>query len=241
MLKKRTKMKLFCFHYAGGSQYNLLGLKQHLHTSIETFFFELPGRGKRVEEPLMNNIEEMVLDLYKQVKNHLEIDDKYILYGHSLGGILTLLVARLLKKHNHTLPVHIISSGTKAPKKCQNRKVIYHKLNEEDFKKELFKLGGVPTVVIENKELMDFYLPIFMADFTASETYIYRESTPLDIPITALSGKNDDISKSDLNAWNIETTHAVEIIMFEGDHFFIFKKFQEIGEIINKISRRNLL
>ncbi|MEM0942195.1 MAG: hypothetical protein AAGI25_20755 [Bacteroidota bacterium] len=43
---------------------------------------ELPGRGSRFNEQLLNNIYEMVDDLYRNIQTHIEAGD-YVLYGHN--------------------------------------------------------------------------------------------------------------------------------------------------------------
>ena len=135
----------------------------------------------------------------------------------------------------------MIPSGVKAPKFNNDGKIIFHKLDDENFKKELFELGGIPKEVRQSKELLEFFLPILRADFTAIETYEYTEALPLTVPITALSGLDEDILEDDLMLWQNETTLPVKIQQFPGDHFFILERFQEIGEIINEVSRKNVL
>jgi len=234
-------MKLFCIHYGGGSQFSLVHLGKYLNPSIETIYLEVPGRGKRIREVLLTDLELMAEDIYHQVRPQLTNNEEYILFGHSLGGMLIFLLTRILREKGHKMPIHMIPSGVKAPKYNNDGKIIFHKLNDENFKKELFELGGIPKEVRQSKELLEFFLPILRADFTAIETYEYTEALPLTVPITALSGLDEDILEDDLMLWQNETTQPVKIQQFPGDHFFILDKFQEIGEIINEVSRKNVL
>ncbi|MFY0631881.1 MAG: thioesterase [Flavobacteriaceae bacterium] len=233
--------KLFCLHFGGGNQFSLLKLKKSISPSVNVVFLEVPGRGKRLREPLLTNLDSMALDIYKQVKSHLKNDEDYILFGHSLGGMLIFLVSRLLRDNYDKMPIHLIPSGVKAPKFNNDGKIIFHQLTESNFKKELFNLGGIPKEVMADKELLDFFLPILKADFTAIETYKYVESEPMDIPITALSGLEENISVEDLKKWNNETTKEVEIMQFKGDHFFVLNELDTIGNLINMIFKRDLV
>ena len=228
-------MKLFCLHYGGGNQFSLAKLSQYVHPSIEVIFLEVPGRGKRLNEPLLTDLNCMASDIFKQVQHHIKDGKDYVLFGHSLGGMLIFLVARLLRENKLNMPIQLIPSGVKAPEFNNDGKLIFHQLSKNDFKKELFKLGGIPKEVLENKELLDFFLPILIADFTAIETYKYTKSEPLSIPITVLSGLDEGISRNDLEKWNRETTESLKIYQFKGDHFFVLNELGKIGNLINRI------
>ncbi|WP_108867383.1 thioesterase II family protein [Aquimarina aquimarini] len=226
-------MKIICIHYGGGNKFSFAKLEEHIDSTLVMESIELPGHGKRIKENLLTDLNEMAVDIYHQIKNITD-DEPYILYGHSLGGMLCFLVSRLLQKKEDQLPLHMIISSCKAPRYNHVRKVTCHTLSDEDFKEELRVLGGFPKRAIENKEILDFFLPILRADFKAIETYEYKQDKALDIPITVLAGLDEDVSKEQLIGWQEETKYPFRFQQFEGGHFFILDKFQEIGSIINK-------
>jgi medium-chain acyl-[acyl-carrier-protein] hydrolase len=60
------------------------------------------------------------------------------------------------------------------------------------------------------------------ADLAVCETYEYRDSKPLDCPISVFGGWQDTgVSRADLDAWRLQTTAQFSLRMFAGDHFFI--------------------
>ena len=69
---------------------------------------------------------------------------------------------------------------------------------------------------------MHLALPALRADTSLYRNYIYREGPPLDCPIRAYGGVEDErISRDDLNAWAGETRQSFRLEMFPGGHFFL--------------------
>ena len=77
-------MQLFLLHFAGGSCYSFDFLKQHLDSRFEFIPLELPGRGRRTNENLLNNKEKAINDYLAQIKL-IRNGEPYVIYGHSMG------------------------------------------------------------------------------------------------------------------------------------------------------------
>lgn len=61
------KMRLLCLPYAGGSAASIyLPWKRKLKEEVEVIPLELAGRGKRIKEPLLQSVDEMVTDLIEK-------------------------------------------------------------------------------------------------------------------------------------------------------------------------------
>ena len=132
-------------------------------------------------------------------------------------------------------PKSLIISGTKAPQVPLKRPPI-HRLPTPELIQKIREYNGIPRDIIENKELMDIFLPIIRADFCISETYSYYSEPPLACPIMALGGLNDDTFDSqDLLKWQEQTTALFQYELLPGDHFFIKSSYPEVINIVNKI------
>jgi len=65
-------------------------------------------------------------------------------------------------------------------------------------------------------------LPLLRADLALHETYAYTADEPLNCPISAFGGLEDDeVSRDDLAAWRKQTHGPFNLRMFPGDHFFL--------------------
>lgn len=92
-----TKIKLFCLPYAGGSSVIFNSWKQYIDPSIELVPIELAGRGKRINEPLYNGVNDAVEDVFGLIKNKIT-DTPYALFGHSMGGMISYELAQKIKR-----------------------------------------------------------------------------------------------------------------------------------------------
>ena len=80
-------MKIIALPFAGGSKFSFKNLENHIPNSIEWITLELPGRGNRFGEPILESIDAMVNDILSQIEYHIT-NEPYMIYGHSLGTVL---------------------------------------------------------------------------------------------------------------------------------------------------------
>ncbi|WP_329603986.1 thioesterase II family protein [Clostridium hydrogenum] len=109
-----------------------------------------------------------------------------------------------------------------------------YKLSDSDFIKEIIDLGGTPKEVIENKELLQLFLPILRSDFKILENYIYEErKVKIECDISILNGEQDDNTFEEILAWKKHGGKGFKIYNFEGNHFFINSNVENITKLIN--------
>ena len=231
--ERNSSVRLFCFHYGGGSASAFREWSKDIPDFAELIAIQMPGRESRFNEPLLNNVSEVVDQLFINFESYL--DKPFIFFGHSTGALIAFEFTVALRKRRSIQPRHLIVSGTKAPQAPLRRSPI-HALSDLQFIEELKKYNGIPDAIIENKELMSLFMPTIRADFSISETYQYHNELPLDCPITALGGLNDHtFNHEDLLKWKEQTTSSFKHHILSGDHFFIKTSYQEVIKIINQV------
>lgn len=211
--------RLFCFPYAGGSPEIFRNWQRWFPQEIEVCLVHLPGRGRRIVESAMTRL----LDLVNAIADSMgpEIRLPYALYGHSMGALISFELSLELIRRYSTGPQHLFVSGRSAPQWPRTRRPIFH-LPHEDFLTELKRLNGTPREILEDPDLLKFFLSVLRADFEMVETYEYQHRGTLNCPITVYSGLNDeDVSLESCQAWREQTTSDCRITMVRGDHFFI--------------------
>lgn len=200
---------------------------------------ELAGRGRRIHEALNKDTDEMVEDVFMQVKNHIR-QGPYALFGHSLGSIMAFMLAQKIMAHGLPEPVHVFFSGQSAPhlKKYDKK---YHLMNDADFRREVLALGGTPPEFFQHPELLELFLPLLKNDFKMAETELdVRRSRPLNCDISVLIGKDDDLTREQCDGWKIHTHQRCNIHYFDGGHFFLHSKTADIARLINDTIRKQL-
>jgi len=225
-------VNLFCIPFAGGNAHSYRVLHEQLTQPIYPYTLELPGRGKRIREPLEANLEVVADDLFYQIKG-LANDKPYAIYGHSMGAMLGFLMIQRLREYALPMPVHFFVGSARAPSVLSKTPTRYH-LDRESLYAQVNAMGGLPQELLESEELLDFFEPMIRNDLKALETYGDSRYPPIDVPITCLIGQHDAIPREHMLVWQQETLQPCHIVEYNGGHFFIFEYPKEIGQLISQ-------
>jgi len=231
------KVKLICIPHAGAGANYYVKLKRLIKKNIEIYSIELPGRGRRITEPLLYDFSLALEDLLQQVIMLLQSkNDSYILFGHSLGSVFAFELAHKLIAQGYSSVHHLFLSG-QAPVNHFNLENQYSTINEE-FKNEILQLGGIDSEFLKHEELMKLVLSVIFADYKTLYSYKYHpHTTMLHCDITTFSGNSDPYIKSDImDYWKDHTSGIHHKYVYDGGHFFIDSCIDDISDKINKVS-----
>jgi surfactin synthase thioesterase subunit len=227
-------MKLFCFPYAGGSSAVFNTWKNYIRPDIEIKAIELAGRGKRIHEAHYNDFNEVIEDVFSLIIDEVKSGNDYAFFGHSMGAKIAYELTQEILVRGLPGPEHIFFSGRGAPYVLGDDEIEYHKLQDEEFKEEVLKLGGTPKEFFEHPELLEVFLPLLKSDFKmAARELNGEEISPLPCDITVLLGKDEELTPEQIDSWKRYTSGNCTIHYFNGDHFFINEKTEEVIEKIN--------
>jgi medium-chain acyl-[acyl-carrier-protein] hydrolase len=217
--RPQARVRLFCFPYSGAGASIFYAWPDGLPPSIEVCPVQLPGRESRLGERPFTRLRPLVRALSEALPE--AIDRPFAFFGHSLGALVGFELARYLRRHQDLSPVHLFVSGHTAPQIPDCEPPI-HDLPEAGFVERLRQLNGMSQEVLSNDELMSLLTPILRADFAVCETYTFEDDGPLDCPISAFGGLQDEhVSRADLEAWGEHTSAPFSLHMFPGDHFYL--------------------
>jgi len=226
-------LRLFCFPYAGGGAAAFRTWPGFLPDTVELCGVQPPGRENRIGEAPIADVHSLVLRLLPSLVPWF--DKPFIFYGHSTGALVAFEMIRELRRQQITLPRHLIVSAARAPHIPEPSPL--HHLPKEAFIHELRRFSGTPEAVLENRELMEIYMPILRADLAIEEKYTLKEETPINIPITAIYGSEDDEApKSVMAPWERYTTDSFELIGLQGGHFFINSAMEAFLSCLSRIT-----
>ncbi|RBL90382.1 thioesterase II family protein [Chitinophaga flava] len=226
------KINLVCFPFAGGNIYSYDEFTKFLPDYINLITIEYPGRGSRIGEDLINDMEVLIEDLLVQFKA-LTIEGPYVIYGHSMGAVVSYLMVRKILENQLEAPLAVFLTGAGSIVNGWQAPIRYN-LSREDFIKSLALLGGLPEEILGNSDFMEFYVPIFRADIEALEKCRYKETTPFNIPMYVVTGKEENVSPQQALLWKNETTADFEYTQLPGQHFFIFSQMQPLLAYIRR-------
>ncbi|MEJ7808446.1 MAG: alpha/beta fold hydrolase [Telluria sp.] len=213
------KLRLYCFSYAGGSAHAYSSWQAALGPDIEVCAIQLPGRGMRMAEQPYTSMQELVVALAQVLTK--QDRTPFAFFGHSMGALLALELARFCARHSLDMPLCLIASGAAAPQFDRPPRNL-HTLSDDALIDALRDYDGSPPEVLEHRELMALLLPMIRADFQLIESHVYRAGRPLELPLTVFVGDGDgQITQESAPHWQKETHGPCQVRQFQGGHFFI--------------------
>jgi external thioesterase TEII len=231
------KPQLFLLHYAGGNCYSFQFMMPMLTPFFDVVPTELPGRGKRIMEPLVNSKDEAILELAMVIKNQLN-GQPYMTYGHSMGAMLTPFIVNILKRVA-TPPIGVVVSGNPSPVVPDG--INRHQMSQADLAEELRYMGGIPEEYFSSPELIAFFEPIVRSDFKIAESRMPAEQIPvIDVPVYSIMGTEEVFSEK-IADWAAFTTGEFGSELMEGGHFFIQSHPDKIADRIKKCYDRYMV
>lgn len=194
---------------------------------------ELPGRGARLGEPLLTDMQVLARQLASEQR--LAASQPYALLGHSLGALLAFELAHELQALGCPPPVALFACGTAAPTRREDYDGGKWREPKSDavLIDELRTLQGTPEEVLANQELMSLTLPVLRADFLLCGRYVYRQRAPLRCPVHVLGGEDDKASEAQLLAWRQESVGDFSLEIFPGGHFFIHEHEERVLGVLS--------
>jgi medium-chain acyl-[acyl-carrier-protein] hydrolase len=82
--EKDTYIRLFCFHYGGGSASAYKEWAKDITERVDLVAVQLPGRENRFGEHLLDNAFQVADELHKNFDRYLK--KPFVFFGHSIRG-----------------------------------------------------------------------------------------------------------------------------------------------------------
>jgi medium-chain acyl-[acyl-carrier-protein] hydrolase len=214
-----ARLRLFCLPAAGGNASAFQEWSNLLPGEIDVCAVQLPGRQQRAAEQPYTRMGLAVQALEQAIRPYLDLP--FAIFGTCTGSLVGFELAQRLRRTLDIQPSYFFASCCRAPH-LPDRDLPIHALPGDKLWAEIERLGGTPAIVTEHPEMQAVLSPVLRADFELAETYLYRNSPPLDCPLTVFGGMHDPIvSPVELAGWRDHTTGAFETLMLDGGHYLI--------------------
>lgn len=226
-----AEVRLFLFPYAGGSAGTYGRLMSMLSGAILPSAVEYPGRGMRLGEPLAATMQSLVRNLADDVAK--AANGRFALFGHSMGGLVAFELAHRLRLLGGPQPEHLFISAAASPGSTRTGDSLTE-ADDDAVVEELRRLGGTPVEFLDDRRLMQMVIPTMRADYTILGNYHHADGEPLDVPITVLGGRDDEICPpATLRGWDKQTTGRSRLILLPGGHFFVNETTARVATAVN--------
>ncbi|WP_336317607.1 thioesterase II family protein [Streptomyces lavendofoliae] len=225
-----TRLRLLCLPYAGGSASVFKGWEHHLPAGTAVMAVQLPGRADRWREEPLTDLEVIADTLCELFQVH--VDEPFAVFGHSMGALIALVLARKLSRKHGREPVRLFFASCNAPLPERPLPAL-GRLDDAGLRAQLSALG-LPDEVLADEELMEITLPLVRADLHVADAYLDRSPERLHCPVTAFHGADDPlVSGQDMAQWARTTRGPFTLRSVPGAHVFDRRGWSHVLKTIN--------
>ncbi|MFM0502668.1 thioesterase II family protein [Paraburkholderia caffeinilytica] len=224
-------VQLFCLAHAGGTAALYRRWTQHLPRNVQVVPLELPGHGARRALPAHTEWPSLIDALCGEWRARRDPAVPFALFGHSMGALVGLELMHALRAQGAGSAVWFGASASVAPP-FRIRETHWLGCTHEQMVDRLRSLGGTPDALLDDRDFIDFLMPMLRADFHLCGTYPHHADdadgaatarAPLDCPIAVFTGRDDPATaRAEVVArWRDETRDTCAFHSFDGAHFYL--------------------
>ncbi|MFG2121401.1 thioesterase II family protein [Streptomyces sp. NPDC048710] len=212
-----SPVRLLCFHHAGGGASAFASWPRALGPRWQPLGVRLPGRETRLHEARITR-HEALLDRLDDDLGPL-LDAPYLLYGHSLGGLVAYAFAgRQARRGRPPLAVLV---GACPPPHVVPALALTGDTDDRRLLAELSRLGGLPAEVLSRAGLLRRTLDVIRDDLRLAKSLRTACHDRLAVPLFAFAGDRDPVAgPATMLGWARYTTGPFHCHEVPAGHFF---------------------
>lgn len=215
-----ARLRLFCFHHAGGAASAFRGWQRVLGPQVSVVPVQLPGREQRVKEPRFTDRRDLVADLADALEP--ELRRPYAFYGHSMGALLAHDVSRLRQRRGERPPERLLVGAAPAPDLDPGLDGVV-RLPDPELASWMVALGGMSAELLRHPAWVAHAAALVRDDLRLC---LGHRATAADEPLPArvdvFAGTDDPlVSRQDALGWVRHTAAGCKVHRVQGGHFFL--------------------
>ncbi len=220
-------INLFCFCHAGGSSSFYAPWKRFFKEEINLLPVEYPMREKRFKEEMYEDLPRLAKDFVEENEFLLTQKDVALL-GHCTGALVAYEAEKYMEKRFQQSAKVLFVSEAFAPEINEIDPV--SEMTEEQFIDYVKASGVINPLFLENEEMMEYFIPMAMADFIMHEKYQDKERKKIEAPIVLLKGEKgmEDLENEKYTGWSEYTQSDFSKKTFAGDHFYLQSQTENV-------------
>jgi len=234
------RLRLFCLPYFAGGASIFSTWHEFLPDDIEVCAIQFPGREERGDERAYDDVADLVAKMAEVMEPLLTTPCAF--YSHSSGAGVALELTRHLNRELDVQPTKFMVGGWRAPHLVSPFKFLEAIADDEVYKeKNIPNIKGhlrsleIPDAVIDNDAVFNEMLPALRADILLGKKYKYIEDEPLNCPLTAFAGADDNVFTVDqVQGWDQHTNSEFKFKVVPGGHLFCRDNKEDLLEIVTE-------
>ncbi|MBC2906273.1 thioesterase [Streptomyces sp. PSKA01] len=225
--------KLFCFPHAGAGTSAFGGWPALLGASARPVPVLLPGRDSRRREPRVTGVRGLFADLLRH--HGPPPEEPYILYGHSLGGLIAYSVTRALEKAGRRGP-ELVVVGACPPPDTRTALADACELPDDRLLDLLETFGAVEPGTPRGGIWQRTALGVIRDDLRLARELRRAADGPLATPLLTIAGTDDPVAGPEvMDGWRAwaDSIHGRRTVA--GDHYFV--RGRALPELLGRLCK----
>ncbi|MFF1549156.1 thioesterase II family protein [Streptomyces sp. NPDC058291] len=225
-MRDGSPVTLYCFAHAGADVSGFAHWRSGAGPGVNTVPVLLPGRGARRREPRTTSREELLGALLEPLADQVADGRPYVLYGHSLGGVVAYTLARALIGRGLPAPSCLAVGASPPPQTASPGHD--DDLSDEWLLRFTTDLGAAPgrTLAAPGSLWYRRVLPVLRDDLRLAAALradaLADPDGSLPVPVLAVGGRDDPaVGATALDGWARWTSGRFVRRTVPGDHFFV--------------------
>ncbi|MBC2869425.1 thioesterase II family protein [Streptomyces mexicanus] len=224
-MRDSSPVTLYCFAHAGAGVSGFAHWRTGTGPGVRTVPVLLPGRGARRREARITSREGLLDTLLEPLAEQVADGRPYVLYGHSLGGLVAYTLARALRERGLPAPACLAVGASPPPQfspPCDDD------LSDGLLLRFAAGLGAAPGGALAAPGSLWYrrVLPLLRDDLKLAAALragaLADPGGPLPVPVLAVGGQADPVvGPAVLEGWARWTTGRFVRRTVPGDHFFV--------------------
>lgn len=228
------KIQLFCIPFAGGSAASFRELSSYLDEFIDVQMIEYPGHGMRRKEDFLEKMDELILDVRRQIEANRTTDVPFALLGYSMGVEIAFDLAQFSLKEKPSYVFFAAREAIQFDTKGYN----YALLDKKHFIDKIIEFGGVDERILKNSRFCELYMKPVYADYKLLHQYKFKpEYGKLNSDLTVFFCEKDT-PFARVEQWKEHSEGTTMFYEMGDNHFFIQQNAKKMAEIINTTLNR---
>jgi surfactin synthase thioesterase subunit len=233
--RETARIRLYCVPPSGTGSSFFLPWVTEFSELVDLVAAELPGRGARIEEPSITDVDWAAAGIADAIAadlgNRPAADGFYAVFGHSFGALLAFEATHRLRSAHGSEPGLLGISAIPPPHRPSLGDYIAANLGSG-----ISAITGMmgweqPSDSVLTRAV---YTP-FLADAVALLQHPARERAPLPIPLSVLGGLADPIvDPGSLDEWSACTTADTRVHRYPGGHHYLRT---QAGDVVGALTR----
>ena len=231
------KFVLYTIPFAGGSSLSYAGWNKYLSSDIELMNLDYSGHGKRIGEGLISNFDDVVCDILNQIKDSLN-NRKFLIYGHSMGGMVAYYTSHILQDKFHIIPELTFIGACSSPNNFSRGRKRY---TYDEIVNQMLDDNRITPKIVQTEEFNKQIYPIIENDYNmlCRQFDVFSDNMLMSRSVCLYGLRDNTIAFSEVREWSKYILRG-EYRSIDDDHYFNENSAKAVCNIINSAVSREM-